>query len=277
MRQVSEHVWAEVDYDGANVGCVVGERGVVMVEAPMCPSDARDWLARVRGVTDRPIRFIVTTDHHFDHAVCSSILCPDLIMHEEAAAAFEHEVKGYVEDLFLTYYAARFEEVRGDIARLEIVSPLIVFSHLMVIDLGDVRIELTHVGGHAKGTSLVYVVEDGVLFAGDNVTHGRHAYMGEMSLDAWLEALHTAAGLEPKLVVPGHGDVGDADTIHTMTRFFTRMKKHVERGIELGLTEDQVAADHADLVAFFPIPPGREAMTPEWVEEGLRRSYRELA
>jgi len=277
MQQVSEHVWAEADYDGANVGFVVGERGVVLVEAPMCPGDARDWLGKVKSVADKEILYIVTTDHHFDHSVCSSILCRNLVMQEEAAAALDTEVKGSVEELFQTYYSERFDEIKGELADLEIIDPLLVYQNGLTIDLGDARVELIHAGGHAMGTSLILVVEDGVLFTGDNVTNNRHAYMGEMSLSSWLEALDCAATLAPVVVVPGHGDVGDIETVHMMNRFFTLMKELVSSGIADGLDEEDVADMGDELIEFFPSVPGREAMTVEWVEEGLRRSYVEMA
>lgn len=277
MQQVSEHVWAEVDYDGANVGFVMGERGLVLVEAPMCPGDARDWLAKVRSVSDSEILYIVTTDHHFDHSVCSSILCRNLVMQEEAAVGLDAEVKGSVEELFQTYYSERFDEIKEELGALEIIDPLVVYQNGLTIDLGDVRVELVHTGGHAKGTSLILVGEDGVLFAGDNVTNNRHAYMGEMSLGDWLEALDCAATLAPAVVVPGHGDVGDIEAIHMMNRFFTLMKELVSSGIADGLDEEDVVDMGDELIEFFPCVPGREGMTVEWVEEGLRRSYVEMA
>ena len=276
MQQVSEHVWAEVDYDGSNVGMIVGERGIVLVEAPMCPTDAKDWLSKVKGVSDKPVLFVVTTDHHFDHAVCSSMLCRNIIMHEAAAVAFGREVKGRVVELFETYFSERLEEVREDVEKLETLDPLITFETSMTIDLGGVQAELIHTGGHASGTSLIHVIPDRVLFAGDNVTNGRHAYMGEMSLAKWLDALDRTAGLAPKVVVPGHGDVGDIESVHTMNRFFTRMKEIVASGIASGEDEDTVATRGADLLAFFRMQPGREEMTPQWIEEGLRLSYREM-
>ena len=276
MQQVSEHVWAEVDYDGANVGVVVGDRGLVLVEAPMCPGDARDWLEKVRSVSDKDILYVVTTDQHFDHSVCASMLCPNLIMQADAAVGLENDVKGSVETLFKTYYPERFEEMSADIAQIEIIDPLVVFDDGLTIDLGNVRVEMIHCGGHARGTSFVFVVEDRTLFAGDNVTNDRHAYMGEMSLAEWLEALDCAATLMPKVVVPGHGDVGDIEAVHAMNRFFTRMKELVCTGIANGLMEDEVVRGGQELVSFFPIVPGREEMTPQWVEEGLRRSYQEL-
>ena len=277
MIQVSDHVWAHVDYDGANVGCVVGDRGVLLVESPMCPADARDWLAKVHAVTDAPILHVVTTDHHFDHSVCSGMLCESLVMHERAAAAFDAEVKGHVLDLFRTYYPDRIAEAEADLPTLESASPGITFSQRMAIDLGGVRAELIHTGGHAEGTSLLHVVPDRVVFPGDNVTYGRHAYMGEMCFSRWLAALGTTIALGPSVVVPGHGGLCGIDGVCKMHGFFLRMGEQVARGLAAGLDEDAVAAESDDLVGYFPLLPGREAMTREWVDVALRLTYREMA
>ena len=273
MQQVSEHVWAEVEYDGANVGFVVGERGVVLVESPMCPGDARDWLGKVRSVTGKETLFIVTTDHHFDHSVCSGMLCPNLVMHETAAAAFQTDVKGHVIELFETYYPMRVDEAKAELDVLESAKPLMAFSDRMVIDLGDVRVSLIHTGGHALGTSLIHVVEDHVLFTGDNATNGRHAYMGQMVLADWQAALDTALSLSPRVVVPGHGDLGDIAAITKMERFFALLGEIAGDAIDDGKSEDETAQLGEPLVEFFPLLPGREEMTVQWVDEALRRCY----
>ena len=43
MKRLSEHLYAETDYDWANVGAAVTERGVVLLDCPVRPSDSRKW------------------------------------------------------------------------------------------------------------------------------------------------------------------------------------------------------------------------------------------
>ena len=279
MEQISEHVWAETGFEGANVGCVVGARGLAWVESPMSPPDARAWrdavLARVLArVSVEPI-FVVNTDHHFDHAICGGMLGGHVVMHQLAADGLR-VLRGNFREVFERFSPEVFAAVKGELDRLALPEPAITFSESVAISLGDVHLEAVHVGGHSAGTVFVHVPEDRVLFTGDNVTHGRHAYMGEGDYGAWMQALDRMLTMDVGKVVPGHGDVCDVEAIRTMRGFFERMKSIVSELRDQGKTRDEIARSGDALVRFFPLMPGREEMVAAWVADALARMHDEL-
>ena len=75
MKELAPGVWIEHCYESGNVGCIVTGAGVVCIDAPMMPDDARHWLHSIRDVTDEAIIALVQTD--YDQArVLSTRHCP---------------------------------------------------------------------------------------------------------------------------------------------------------------------------------------------------------
>ena len=47
MKQIAPNIYVSTEYDYVNVGCVVGPKGIVCIDAPTLPEDALDWRRRV--------------------------------------------------------------------------------------------------------------------------------------------------------------------------------------------------------------------------------------
>jgi len=275
MQQVSPHVWVETEYEGANVGCIVGERGIVLVESPMSPPDARDWLQKVRRVSQKPILYIVNTDHHFDHSICNCVFGAPSILHELALPGLQ-ELRFTYKDIFKHFAAEKYAELKKDLEGLDLADPLITFSEKLTLELGDLSVKLVHVGGHSLGTIYVLAAEDKVLFTGDNVTHNRHPYMGEAVFANWRRGLDRMLRLDATVVVPGHGDVCGKEAITKLIEFLTLLEARVKEMRDAGKKRGHVVKQVAELVAFYPIVPGREQMIPDWVSDAMGRMFDEL-
>jgi len=61
------HENATDEWPHGNTGVVVGDDGVLVVDAAYLPSRARADIALIRSVTDQPVRYLVMTHWHFDH------------------------------------------------------------------------------------------------------------------------------------------------------------------------------------------------------------------
>ena len=60
MQQIGRGIYAETGYRGGNVGFVVTGEGVILINTPMIPHEARDWRDEIAGVTDQEVIFIIT-------------------------------------------------------------------------------------------------------------------------------------------------------------------------------------------------------------------------
>ncbi len=67
IREIAPRVYVETGFHGANVGFIVTDEGVLLIDTPLLPDDARLWLTEIRRRTEQEITFIVNTDHHWGH------------------------------------------------------------------------------------------------------------------------------------------------------------------------------------------------------------------
>ena len=80
MEQITANVYVETQKRGSNPGFVVTSRGVIMIDAPVDPGDAKAWTKEIarRG----KLLYLINTEHHLDHWVCNSLFDVDVISHE---------------------------------------------------------------------------------------------------------------------------------------------------------------------------------------------------
>src|SRR5574341_424262 len=86
MHRVTPNVYAEDRYLVATVGFLVTREGVVMMDTPQCPSDAREW--RAQAEKHGEIRYVVNTEHHRDHIVGNAFFPGIVVAHAGTAERF---------------------------------------------------------------------------------------------------------------------------------------------------------------------------------------------
>ena len=83
IEKISEHIFANVEWDGGNIACINTDEGVVLVDTPMLPEHIAEWKAFVLGLNPKGIKYIINTHIHFDHIIGNYQLGGTLIMHEK--------------------------------------------------------------------------------------------------------------------------------------------------------------------------------------------------
>ncbi|MFN3593635.1 MAG: MBL fold metallo-hydrolase [Thiobacillaceae bacterium] len=190
----------------SNAGFVITPAGVVVFDSLGTPSLAQAMLAEIRKLTDAPIRRVIVSHFHADHYY-------GLQVFKDAGA--EIWAHAYGRGATRTIAARlRFEQ------RKEILYPWVTQEQQRLLEanvwlegdtdfeLGGVRFQVRHVGpAHSPEDLALYVVDDGVLYTGDLVFKGRVPFVGEADSRLWLAALDKLIALEPRVLVPGHGQV----------------------------------------------------------------------
>ncbi len=149
-----------------NSGFVVGERGVLVIDAHINGTMARQIQAAVRAVTDKPILYLVNTNAHGDHTFGNYAFPAEttIVAHRntaEAMRAFEAEKRNLLATV--NGNAAVFAEVK---LRL----PDVTFEKSLSLDLGGRVVELHHFGhGNTPGDTVVYLPEAKVAWTGNLV------------------------------------------------------------------------------------------------------------
>jgi len=192
-----------------NAGFIVTPEGVVVIDTLGTPSLGQRLIASIRAVTDRPIRYVIITHNHPDHAYGSAAFRRldgvTIITHEGSLDYTQSDVQSrsvaYRREL-LSDDMKGFEPVRADLY-LDLQR---FGSHRIV--LGDQFIDIYNTGRHhSYGDLVVHQVNDGILWISDLAFNQRTTYLGDGDSEQILEVqdwLINRFG-DAELVVPGHG------------------------------------------------------------------------
>ncbi|HKZ74440.1 MAG TPA: MBL fold metallo-hydrolase [Steroidobacteraceae bacterium] len=187
-----------------NTGVVMGDGAVMVIDTQATPLMAQDVIARIRTVTEAPIRCVVLTHYHAvrvlgaaaygaEHVIASQDT-RDLIA-ERGAQDYASEVSRFPR-LFRAV-----ESIPG------LTWPNVTFRGEMRVWLGRTEARLMQLGrGHTRGDAIVWLPESEVLFSGDLVESGATPYAGDAYLAEWPQTLARLAALKPRALVPGRGD-----------------------------------------------------------------------
>jgi glyoxylase-like metal-dependent hydrolase (beta-lactamase superfamily II) len=147
-------------------------------------------------------------------------------------------------------------ELKEKFADTEAVLPTRTFDKELVLKLGEREIRILHFKpAHTPGDSVAWLPKEGVLFAGDIIFVDR--LLGVLpfsSVSGWLAAFEDMAKLQPRLIVPGHGDVCDlAKAQHETSDYLRLLLNHMVKAVNQG-KDLQQAIDSLDQSAFANLP-----------------------
>lgn len=261
LEQLAEGVYAYTAQGDPNVGAIVGTDAVLAIEARATPFMAQRWIDVLRAeVTDLPFGDLVLTHYHAVRTLGASAFgARRIIAHDQTRALIEERgladwasEQGRMPRLF-----TGAETIPG------LTHPTDTFAESMTLDLGNRTVELRHLGrGHTSGDIVVWLPDEGILFAGDLVEAQAAPYMGDSYPGAWSTGtLDAVAALGARQLVGGRGPVvrdAEVGTAIEDTRAFVRTTLEGTRAVKEagGSLRDAFEAVHAQLApryAGFPI------------------------
>ena len=186
----------------ANIGFVVGEQAVAVIDSGGSFRQGEALLEAVRTVTDLPVRYVINTHIHPDHIFGNAAFlteAPQFIGHAKLPRALT--ARG-------SYYLQRLPEFLGDLAEgTRVVAPHLLVDDQLVIDLGGRRLLVNaHSIAHTDNDLSVMDLASGTLWLGDLLFVERTPVI-DGSLNGWLQTLDHLEMIEAARVVPGHGPV----------------------------------------------------------------------
>ena len=247
IREVKDGLYVIPGFDGnmsgGNVAVRVTDDGVIIVDDKYLYS--YDFIAaQVRSVTDQPIRYVLNTHHHFDHAGSNA----DFMQNAEVIA----------------HKNARANIVRNN----QTGAPRVVFGDETAVFLGGVEVQAHHVGrGHTNGDAVIYFPDLRAVHTGDLFIWGQRLDGSTLapfwdfgnggSATEWPTTLDKLLALDFDTVIPGHGPILTKNEVRTFRRNLQTVLDRVQGQIEAGATRDNIASrvDTTDLG--WPLAPVR--------------------
>lgn len=277
IREIAPNVFVETEFHGANVGFIITGQGVILIDTPMLPRDARLWLSEIRQRTDQEIVYIINTDHHRAHIVGNQ--------HFPMATVIAHEfawknMKSYGDSFrtrLLNLYGDRIPEAANEWKdNLKIVLPEITFTDRVFIFRGDKEIHLIPLGGHTPATTVVYLPNDKLLFAGDLVITDRPPFLSQGDTGEWLQALRYVRKLRWNILIPGHGELTGEEATQKMSEFLRLVRRKVRSAHKAGLPKTEAARSLRYLLNYWPVPAFEKPKADRRFKSSLNRVWNEM-
>ena len=186
-----------------NSGVVVGDVGVLVVDAQATPALAADVIARIRTVTDKPVTHVVLTHYHAVRVLGASGYKGAEIIASDVARDMIAERGQQDMDSEIGRFPRLFrgkEDIPG------LTWPTLTFHKRMTLWLGKREVQVIHIGrSHTAGDTVVWLPKERVLYSGDVVEFGATPYCGDAHFTDWPATLEAARALGAEALVPGRG------------------------------------------------------------------------
>jgi len=240
VTKVSGNVYM-LEGAGGNIGASVGDDGIVVVDDQYAPM-ADKIKAALKGITDKPVRFVINTHYHEDHTGGNAIF------QQSAPIIAQDNVRKRLEEggIAGNNGGVKFEHKPAPKEAL----PIITFDHDVTVHLNGEDIRALHFPhGHTDGDSVIFFPKSNVVHMGDDfVTYGFPFVdlSGGGSVEGMTAALEE---IIPKLpadvkVIPGHGPVSNLDDVRRFVAMLKDTTAVVAKGIRQGKSIDQLKQEN---------------------------------
>jgi glyoxylase-like metal-dependent hydrolase (beta-lactamase superfamily II) len=253
----------------SNTAIIESDDGVVIVDTHSKPSAARVVIERLRGLTPKPVRYVINTHFHWDHwhgneAYPAAYPDAEIVTNEITREAMvkkglkriqDHvrqvpaEIARLKADLAAAPPAGRAkleadlrlaESYLGEVQALRPALPTIAFERTMTLYRRDREIQLLYLGrAHTEGDVFVYLPKEKVVITGDAVI-GWTPFMGDGYPEDWVATVDRLAQLDFAHLVMGHGHVAGRDWLRTFRGYIHDMVEAVRQEVAAGATLDEV-------------------------------------
>ncbi|MCZ8252525.1 MAG: MBL fold metallo-hydrolase [Hylemonella sp.] len=266
FERLSEHCWAYTTEGDPNSGVIIGDRYILVSDATATPAMARDLIAKIRTVSDLPIKYVLLTHYHavrvlgaYAYAAegATEIIASQgtlELIRERGAQDMKSEMERFPR-LFRnaetvpgltwpTMVIGGGDPVKGEV------------PGKLSINLGGVVVQIWSPGpGHTRGDTIAWVEEERVLYSGDLVEYEAGVYTGDAQLAEWPATLEALRALNAEYLVPGRGEaMRGRDNVHKSLDYTKRWVQTLYRAAQ------EAVAQGMDLKA--AMAHTRKAMDP---------------
>jgi len=220
LKKISSRLFELAGGRGANGGAYIGDNGVLIIDAKMDKQSVDQAIEGVRQITDKPIKYLVSTHSDGDH-ISGNRYFPatvTFVAHENCRKEYFHPRRDGTPSEWSSPELAPFV-------------PSITFHDKMDIYLGSKKVELWYFGiGHTTGDIVVYFPEEKTAFIGDQIFLTRpqliHSYKGGNSIEHVKTLTKMLQTIDAEKFCSGHSEMTDRQGIR---KHIEQMKKQQEK------------------------------------------------
>jgi glyoxylase-like metal-dependent hydrolase (beta-lactamase superfamily II) len=249
LTKLADNVYSYVDVKSAapaesfaaNAGIVVGRDGILVVDTLISAKEAKRFISDIRKVSEKPIKYVVDTHYHLDHAFGNS----EFARLGAAIISQANDRKNLAEKGEAALKNAKnYGLTDADMAGTVITLPTLTFTDRMTIDLGGETVELIFVApSHTEGSTLVYLPERKILFTGDVLFTDFHPFLADGDVAGWVKTLDFILALDVTTIIPGHGPISGKKDIAEMKVYIQTFDQKARELAAQSKEADYIAAE----------------------------------
>jgi len=223
LNKVKDDLY-EIEGDGGNVAAYLTNAGVILIDDKY-DQDHDNIVARVKSVTDQPVKYVLSTHHHADHSGGNAKFLPTAQIISTAQAR------------------TNIVEHKQSNAPPGVMPANVVFTNEASVFLGGKEVRARYYGrGHTNGDAIIYFPALRTIHTGDLMAGASPLidYPGGGSLVEWTKTLDEAMKLDFDTVIPGHGPVTNKAGLLTYRNNVEKLRDRATSMIRGGSSQDEV-------------------------------------
>src|SRR5215510_5762111 len=223
---------------GGNIAASVGEDGIVIVDDQFAPL-AEKIQAALKGITDKPVRFIINTHYHGDHTGGN-----EPFSNAGSTVIAQDNVRKRLESGGTAGNGGSLKMENKPAARAAL--PIITFENDVTVHLNGEDIRALHFpAGHTDGDAIIFFPKNNVVHLGDDFVRYGFPFIDVASggsVQGMINALEKAMALLPQdvKVIPGHGALSNLEDVRAFVKMLKETSSVVQKAIDRGQTLEQM-------------------------------------
>jgi len=268
MQEITKNIHIEDQYSGVTLGVIVTPRGLIQIDSPPSPEDARSWRATLMNLGGGMERVLINLDAHPDRTLGARAMDCTVIAHEKTAYTFRNRPGTFKAQGEET--GADWESIAG-LGSVRWVPPEISFGDQMTLHWSETPVILEHRPGPASGSIWVNIPEEKVIFVGDTVLKNQPPFLAGSNLKSWLSSLSALLDVPYKgyTIISSRGGTVTTSAIKNQYDFL----KHVNDKLDKITTKKPNPATTEKLVTslltWFKAPAARQKQYGQRLRYGL--------
>jgi len=240
-----------------NPAFILTDDGVVVMDPGSSEEVGVALLTRIAAVTDKPVKHIFNSHIHGDHWLANHAVAQGNA--EVKIYAHPEMIKEAKEGGTETWLSLLESLTEGATKGTTAMLPVQALKDGEEISIGGMtfKAHLSEIA-HTKTDAMIEVIEEGVLFTGDNLTYQRMTRMDDGSFRGNIAALDKALSLEVTTVVPGHGPSGSKEIIQPLRSYLHTMYDMADEMRQEGLEDFEMKEKISAALPKFKSWPGYE-------------------
>lgn len=239
---IHEQITLQNQGDIANIGFIVGEKSVAVIDTGGSKQVGADLKKAVEQITELPIRYVILTHAHPDHifgvgAFSEDDIDIEIVGHHRLSNALVQ--RG-------AFYQQRFIQEQGFLAEeLELVAPTLLVDSELKLDLGNRNLILTaQKTAHTDNDLTVYDEKTKTFWTGDLLFNQRVPVL-DGNAKGWLTVMQQLKEVEVDLIIPGHGQISNnwSDALVNQRQYLNNLVTEIREMLAKGLSIQSAIQD----------------------------------